>query len=141
MSTCSTARRAGGAEVRVPVGLVGPSTLQVRFAMRESDGNAERRLADREALHKKQMDQLVAQLRKAEAAQNRGEIDAVRARLAETESALSRLQKVRYASGDGATMIDTSFTMSLGETVVVGTSRMRGGDKALIVLLTAVTRK
>jgi hypothetical protein len=30
--------------------------------------------------------------------------------------------------------------MSLGETVVVGTSRMRGGSKALIVLLTAATR-
>jgi hypothetical protein len=30
--------------------------------------------------------------------------------------------------------------MSLGETVVVGTSRMRGGNKALIVLLTAATK-
>jgi hypothetical protein len=34
-------------------------------------------------------------------------------------------------------LIDTSFTMSVGETVVVGTSRLRA-DKALIVLLTAV---
>jgi hypothetical protein len=34
-------------------------------------------------------------------------------------------------------LIDTSFTMRIGETVVVGTSRV-GGDKALIVLLTAV---
>ena len=37
-------------------------------------------------------------------------------------------------------VIDTSFTMDVGETVVVGTSRMRGGDKALIALLTAVPR-
>ena len=36
-----------------------------------------------------------------------------------------------------AALIDTSFTMRIGETVVVGTSRV-GGDKALIVLLTAV---
>lgn len=124
---------------RVPVG---PSTLQVRFAMREADGNAGRRLAAREAMHKAQMDQLVAQLKRAEAAQNQAEINLLRAQLASVEASLSRLQKddVRYASG-GATMIDTSFTMSLGETVVVGTSRMRGGDKALIVLLTAVTRK
>jgi hypothetical protein len=37
-------------------------------------------------------------------------------------------------------MIDTSFTMDVGETVVVGTSRVAGGDKALIALLTAVPR-
>ena len=30
--------------------------------------------------------------------------------------------------------------MDPGETVVVGTSRLRGGDKALIALLTAVPR-
>lgn len=34
-------------------------------------------------------------------------------------------------------IIDTSFTMDVGETVVVGTSRV-AGDKALIALLTAV---
>jgi hypothetical protein len=37
-------------------------------------------------------------------------------------------------------IIDTSFTMDVGETVVVGTSRLAGGDKALIALLTAVPR-
>jgi hypothetical protein len=37
-------------------------------------------------------------------------------------------------------VIDTTFSMDIGETVVVGTSRMRGGDKALIALLTAVPR-
>jgi hypothetical protein len=35
-------------------------------------------------------------------------------------------------------VIDTSFTMDVGETVVVGTSRLKGGTKALIALLTAV---
>ena len=35
-------------------------------------------------------------------------------------------------------LIDTSFAMDVGETVVVGTSRLPGGDKALIALLTAV---
>jgi len=34
-------------------------------------------------------------------------------------------------------VIDTNFTMDVGETVVVGTSRLKG-DKALIALLTAV---
>jgi hypothetical protein len=37
-------------------------------------------------------------------------------------------------------VIDTSFSMEVGETVVVGTSRVRGGDKALIALLTAVPK-
>jgi hypothetical protein len=37
-------------------------------------------------------------------------------------------------------IIDSSFTMTAGETVVVGTSRL-GGDKALIALVTAVRKK
>ena len=37
----------------------------------------------------------------------------------------------------GATLIETMFTMRLGETVVVGTSRT-GVDKALVAVLTAV---
>jgi hypothetical protein len=40
----------------------------------------------------------------------------------------------------GRSVIDTTFNMDIGETVVVGTSRTRGGDKALIALLTAVPR-
>jgi hypothetical protein len=51
----------------------------------------------------------------------------------------------RSGSGNGAVrivkqpgrIIDTTFNMDVGETVVVGTSRLQG-DKALIVLLTAV---
>jgi hypothetical protein len=122
--------------VRTPVG---PSSLQVGFEMRESSGNADRRAAERGAVMKKQLAQLVEQLRRAEVAQNRAEIDATRQRIIDIEFEIESLQKdARYTSG-GA-LIDTSFTMSLGETVVVGTSRMRGGNKALIVLLTAATR-
>jgi hypothetical protein len=43
---------------------------------------------------------------------------------------------VRVAKHPGR-IIDTTFNMDVGETVVVGTSRLQG-DKALIVLLTAV---
>jgi hypothetical protein len=128
---------------------VGTSSLQVRFEMREPDANAERRaaVADREAAVRAELQQLMsahsaleAQLRRAESAQNRADIDALRARLADNEIAIeTRQRQGRYASG-GATLIDTSFNMSLGETVVVGTSRMRGGNKALIVLLTAASR-
>jgi hypothetical protein len=40
---------------------------------------------------------------------------------------------------DDAALIATAFRMDVGETVVVGTSRLQG-DKALIVLLTAVAK-
>ena len=40
-------------------------------------------------------------------------------------------------AGRHRALIDTNFTMDIGETVVVGTSRLQG-DKALIALLTAV---
>lgn len=39
----------------------------------------------------------------------------------------------------GRSIIDSSFTMDAGETVVVGTSRL-GGDKALIAVVTAVRK-
>jgi hypothetical protein len=50
---------------------------------------------------------------------------------------LAALNKLVTMAG---TIIDTSFTMAIGETVVVGTSRLPGSssDQALIVLLTAV---
>jgi hypothetical protein len=35
-------------------------------------------------------------------------------------------------------VLETSFSMSVGETVVVGTSKLDGGSEALVVLLTAV---
>jgi hypothetical protein len=38
-----------------------------------------------------------------------------------------------------SSLIETTFRMDVGETVVVGTSRLQG-DKALVVLLTAVSR-
>jgi hypothetical protein len=118
----------------------GPSSLQVRFAMREPSANADQRSADREALLRRQLADSVEHLQRAQAAQNRAEIEAARKRVIEIEFERDRVQKqARYSPG-GGTLIDTSFTMSLGETVVVGTSRMRGGNQALIVLLTAATR-
>ncbi len=39
---------------------------------------------------------------------------------------------------DLGALISTSFTANLGQTVVVGSSRLNGGDEALIVLFTAL---
>jgi hypothetical protein len=62
------------------------------------------------------------------------------ARLQEKQRAVQRemaAARMISESRHGRAIIDTSFTMEIGETVVVGTSRLKG-DKALIALLTAV---
>jgi hypothetical protein len=51
--------------------------------------------------------------------------------------ALTRSVQNRKSTSSRA-MMDTSFAMDVGETVVVGTSRLRGNSRALIALLTAV---
>jgi hypothetical protein len=47
----------------------------------------------------------------------------------------------RRKASFGRAIIDTTFMMDVGETVVVGTSRLRGNSRALIALLTAVPPK
>ena len=120
-----------------------PTSLQMRFAMSEAGDRVED-AAHRDAQLKAELLQLAAshaalesQMRKTS---DPGEQAALRQRIGEVEMAVeTRRRQASYAPG-GATLIDTSFMMSLGETVVVGTSRMRGGNKALIVLLTAATK-
>jgi hypothetical protein len=63
------------------------------------------------------------------------------ARAVLTPKPLAQAQSVRMAAlGFSRNLIDTSFSMDLGETVVVGTSRIQGNNNALIVLLTAIGR-
>jgi len=67
----------------------------------------------------------------------------MKARLADLNRELSEtgVRDAAFAKRAGnCCLISTGFTMDIGETVVVGTSRLRGGDKALIALLTAVPR-
>ena len=52
---------------------------------------------------------------------------------------LKQQPSVANAKVAGRPVIDTSFRMDDGETVVVGTSKMKGGGKALIALLTATS--
>jgi hypothetical protein len=52
---------------------------------------------------------------------------------------LKRAQDTKEGKAGGRPVIDTSFKMDDGETVVVGTSRVKGGSKALIALLTATS--
>ena len=72
------------------------------------------------------------------------EIQDLQARLEASTATAGRSGSAARGSADRAAQmarastIDTSFTMDVGETVVVGTSRLKGGTKALIALLTAV---
>src|SRR5262249_20178638 len=47
---------------------------------------------------------------------------------------LARINRLTHARR----LIDSHFQMEIGETVVVGTSRIGGGERGLVVLLTAV---
>jgi hypothetical protein len=63
------------------------------------------------------------------------QLAAVTRRIAELKQSLS----TSSSKTAGRPVIDTSFLMEDGETVVVGTSKVKGGGKALIALLTATT--
>ena len=62
------------------------------------------------------------------------------ARAIERDLQVLELELEQTRAGDATAMMDASFRMDLDETVVVGTSRIKG-DKALIALLTAVGTK
>jgi hypothetical protein len=64
----------------------------------------------------------------------------VQQRIAETTNELTR-GNAHAADTDRSSrsLIDSNFTMDIGETVVVGTSRL-GGDKALIAIVTAARK-
>jgi len=137
-----------------PVPVQTPSSLQVKFVLREPGGHDYQGSAD----SARRSEQLIARLTdlqsiratleadqkaaaSAQAAQRRPSASDVQQQLADINRGItvveSQLRDAR--TSDGSTLIDTTFTMDVGETVVVGTSRVRG-DKALIVLLTAVRR-
>jgi hypothetical protein len=66
------------------------------------------------------------------------EIEELNTRLAEAQAGRSTTPRASVDYARRTTIIDTGFSMDVGETVVVGTSRLKGGSKALIALLTAV---
>jgi hypothetical protein len=96
---------------------------------------------------------LEAELRAAEQQKNEAKARELRQALAQARQRREELarertrsersaQSVRPSSKRfGGTVIDTSFNMDIGETVVVGTSRLKGNSRALIALLTAVPVK
>lgn len=91
-------------------------------------------------------DEIPRRTREGRLASNHPEIAALEAqrsrvqqRIAETVNQLSSAAPHPPTSGSSRPLVDSSFTMDVGETVVVGTSRL-GGDKALIAIVTAVRK-
>jgi hypothetical protein len=133
----------------------------VRFALREPAAAVERGVGAGESgeglvEQKRELEKMEARLKslRERYTETHPDAAALRMQIAEVERALSR-DRIRIAQPNGEqrykaavatasdlggrarALIDTSFSMDLGETVVVGTSRLKG-DKALIALLTAV---
>jgi hypothetical protein len=97
---------------------------------------------DQLELQRVQLEQQLAEMRKT-LSENHPDIAVAKTRIESLERSLNELRRTEpmrralTASMPRRPIIDTSFTMDIGETVVVGTSRLKG-DKALIALLTAV---
>jgi hypothetical protein len=91
---------------------------------------------------KRELVRLQAQLEEARKAQQQAQARDLEARIADLRRRTSETRVTpRKLSFAGRAVVDTNFTMEVGETVVVGTSRLRGGSRALIALLTAVPGK
>ncbi len=139
--------RAEGARVFVRFSLTNAVSTNAELDAEASSGEGGRD-HDRALLLTRRMTidrQLVAkrdagQTKTAEYAQLQKELESVNKRIADLSVRSTRAQSIRSTNQSPAAraVMDTSFTMDVGETVVVGTSRLRGGSKALIALLTAV---
>ena len=139
------------------------SRIPVRFSLRSEDGGggrgsaqaartttADRTLEGRANDIRGEMEQLSIQIQSTRRQVEAGvvspsvlqQLEARQAqyerRLAETMNAINAVV-VSGSGSSGRPIIDSSFMMEAGETIVVGTSRL-GGDKALIALVTAVRR-
>ena len=123
----------------------------VRFSLREAlpaaAGRANAVTIDRAASLDAQRAELETKLRSLKDRYNdtHPEVQALKSQIAALERQGAEVRKeetmrrytVAAVAGRHRALIDTSFTMDIGETVVVGTSRLQG-EKALIALLTAV---
>ena len=103
----------------------------------DADSRAGRRASLEDALRAAEAE--AERLRTSSGEKRAETVAASREKIAAIQKELEQEKALRDAASrvGGRSIIDTSFTMDVGETVVVGTSRV-AGDKALIALLTAV---
>jgi hypothetical protein len=136
-------------ELRLEAAPADEGRVRVRFMLAGDSSGAEAAPEVAYAAAREEVEaevvRLKGQLEAARAAKQEGEVRAIERRIAELQR---RLEPANQKPGAGArpvkigpsgrAVVDTNFTMEIGETVVVGTSRLRGGSRALIALLTAV---
>ena len=127
--------------------------IAVRFIMRQDDGSGRasfpaRSEGSREVELRRELDELQRQrdaIEDRKAPANSPDALANEKRLQQLRQKISMMQREIESAGSSAgspmsrAIVDSSFMMDAGETVVVGTSRL-GGDKALIALVTAARR-
>jgi hypothetical protein len=135
-----------------------PNRIMVQFSLRDAMPDLEDATPERAGARANQEADLRAQLAEAETAlkAERTRMNAGVGTRAEVERLEQRVNVLRDRLNKAARlgsrtlaqaklgerpMMNTSFTMDVGETVVVGTSRLRSNSKALIALLTAVPQR
>jgi hypothetical protein len=149
-----TTSRADGSRVFVKFALSGPPAPEIAAAdLAMATRSLNRRIADLRDTRAMLDKQLQEARKKVDVGVSSGndipkmeleirrldrELEEMTTQLAESQAGRATTPRPSTNSGRRNTIIDTSFTMDVGETVVVGTSRLRGGSKALIALLTAV---
>jgi hypothetical protein len=149
-------------------GAPNPASISMRFVLRDVDTGSGDSDSTRTALHPKELakgDTAAAEIAReifqlereradleivvtkgrsqvevgtkdpVEVKRSEAQLSAVKQRINELKQSLNAAN----AKATGRTVIDTSFRMDDGETVVVGTSKVKGGGKALIALLTATS--
>jgi hypothetical protein len=130
-------------ELQLSASLTNPGRVTVRFSLSdagiESEGSPEARAKLSEIQRR------IAQLRGeydagGDGSANRQKRQRTSAEIVALQQQASELKRTPARASRSRGIIDTSFRMDVGETVVVGTSRTKG-DKALIALLTAVPPK
>ena len=129
-------------ELRLTTNRAGDGRVNVGFNLTDAgtDGDDEGRAnleAQIELVRKKRAE--VARKIEVGAASS-GDVLAVDQELLVLQRQLDKEKSQRTGPSRRRAVIDTAFRMDVGETVVVGTSRIKG-DKALIALLTAVPAK
>jgi hypothetical protein len=127
--------------------------IQTRFVLQTADGRGDAHQSEERA----EVERMLANVR-ADIETMRVRLDDTKKRvdvgvapaleLREMQDRLTQLEreaeglraKLERAEGRETGVMDSSFTMDAGETVVVGTSKL-GGDKALIAIVTAVRKR
>jgi hypothetical protein len=129
-----------------------PSGIQTRFVLAAQGGHSSPHSEERAEVEKElkyAQDDLATQQSRARDVKSRfdqglappEQLREADDRVTQARRNVERLQALveRAEAGGETSIMDSSFTMDAGETVVVGTSKL-GGDKALIAVVTAVRK-